>query len=204
MTPVVRVSNNSEIIHAGWRLSDRSACDLVSKGQTEITPNDARSIEGGFLGASFWRRDLLRSLSGSFIADDVIEASIVYSRSAKQAGWRGTVAYHSDMLGCDFSTTSTATDYASRIQRNQRRLQAISDHFNGGGWGQFISRLISMVTKGGLNCAMQRATAPLAASLVSRQIRRKDILRSDEPSATLRISTNDSLLGNEFESRRAA
>lgn len=204
VAPVVRLSDHADIVHAGWTQSARSACDFVASGQMDVTPKDARSIDGGFLAASFWRRDLLRSLSGSFLGDDIIEASVVYSRSAQQAGWRGVVAHHSDMLACNLETTSSDTDYATRIQGNQRCLQAISDHFCGGGWGKTLTRLISVAPRGGIGRAIQRATAPLAAGLVSRQIRRKDVLRSDEPSATLRISPNASSLGSDFESRRAA
>lgn len=202
--PVVRDAGGAKILHAGWKPSSTSACGMVAKGKTDITAKDVRSVDGAFLCASFWRRDLLRSLSGSFTGSDAIETSLIYSQLARRAGWRGVVAVNCCMVGSDLKTVHAECDYAARIRDNHQRLQAIADHFHGGGWGKSFARLLSTIPTSGLRCAMQRATAPLAAKLVSKQIRTKEVLRSDEPSETLRIHSNatDSIVAR--VSQRAA
>src|SRR5690606_19709801 len=133
--------------------------------------------------ASFWRRDLLRSLIGSFRSDQVIEASLVYSLLARQAGWRCASAPDCTLRLA--SDSATGEDYPSQIKRNHRRMQAIADHFGSGGWSKSFSRLISTCLSSGIGSAIARASAPLAARTIAANLNSQDVLRSDEQAETI-------------------
>lgn len=182
---VVRDADDDEILHAGWTHSRRSACDLVGAGATTLAAMQRRSIAGGFLSASFWRRDLLRSLIGSFRSDHVIEASLVYSLLARQAGWRCASAPDCTLRLA--SDSAIGEDYPSQIKRNHRRMQAIVDHFGSGGWSKSFSRLISTCLFSGIGSAVARASAPLAARTIAANLNSHGVLRSDEQAETIRI-----------------
>ncbi len=185
VVPVVREATSEKIVHGGWRRSRGTACELIGRGAHSLSPRQLRSVEGGFLTASFWRRDLLRSLTGSFRGDNVIEASMVYSLFARQAGWRCVGA-----PDCSLRLAEDATigdDYQSQIYQNHRRLQAIADHFGNGGWSKSFGRLISTCMTSGISSAFARASAPLAARSVAENLYADVVLRSDEHAETIRI-----------------
>lgn len=147
--PVVRHPLTDLVEHAGWRNSARSACDLVGHTTDQIAKSSAVRVQGAFLGASFWRRDLLRCLSGSYRENDTIEASMTYGLMAAQGGWRHVIAADSTM---SFDDETTEVSYADRVDRNHRRLQAIADQFATGGstgWGRGLQRLVTTAFAGG-------------------------------------------------------
>lgn len=206
VVPVVRFQANSsrdaksEVAHAGWRRTASSACQMVGSGETDVQPRDRIRVEGGILSVSFWRRDLLRSLSGTFSGDDVLEASAVYGLLAKQAKWRCVVSVASNLFVSDSQAAFVASDYEARANSNQRRLQAISDHLGKrGGWGKSFGRFIATCFSTGLGPAIGRSTAPLAARAIASQIKPTGVLRADEQVEMLRIPSHESA-----ELRRAA
>lgn len=188
--PVVRHSDRDEIVYAGWRRSASSACELIAAGSPTLHTQDTVRVEGGFLHASFWRRDLLRSLSGIIRSDDSVEASMAYSLAARQAGWRCLVSRKSTLHSAD--TSHGQTDLSSRINTNHRRLQAIADRFSksGGGWGKSAGRFVSTYFSGGIVSAVRRATAPLAQSEIESSLRCNTVLRCDDHVESVRIPVN--------------
>ncbi|WP_146391955.1 glycosyltransferase family 2 protein [Allorhodopirellula solitaria] len=191
VVPVVRRSDSEEIVHAGWQRTGRSACDLIGAGSNSLASKQLRSVEGGFLSASFWRRDLLRSLTESFRSDHAVEASMVFGLLTRKAGWKSVCDPECTLRLSEDSTTGD--DYASQVTRNHRRLQAIADHFGSGGWGKSLGRLISTTLSGGFGSAVARATAPLAANTIAASLRSQHVLRSDEQEEPIRIPVSSDL-----------
>lgn len=185
VVPVVRDSHSDEIVHAGWTRSRATACELIGAGGETLVGKQLRSVEGGFLSASFWRRDLLRSLTGSFAGDNVVEASMVYSLLARQAGWRCMCAPDATLRVAEDVTVGA--DYRAEIRGNHRRLQAIADHFGSGGWGKSFGRLVATCLSSGIGSAVARASAPLAARSVAANLRVNRVLRSDEQDEPIRV-----------------
>ncbi|WP_404305898.1 glycosyltransferase family 2 protein [Neorhodopirellula lusitana] len=188
VVPVVRYADETEIAYAGWRRSLASACDLVAAGKEDVTARQCRNVEGGFLTASFWRRDLLRSVTNAYRGNDIIEASVVTGLLAAQAGWRSVVS-----RDCTINAPESGeSDYDLQIVENHRRLQAISDHITGnGGWGKAFGRMTTTVFQTGLGSAIARATAPLAAAAVDKLIDPSGVLRVDQQAETFRIPASD-------------
>lgn len=190
VVPMVRDSETQRIEHAGWRTTASSACGPIGFGEKRIARKLAASVEGAFLAASFWRRDLLRSLAGTYRGTDTIEASLAFGHLAKQAGWRCVIAEES-VMGVDFETE--VLDYDLRISQNHRRLQAISDHLrNGGsaGWGRGVQRLLATTLAGGLRpssliSGLRRMSAPLAGNAISRSMQTIGVLSVDDNPETL-------------------
>ncbi|MCM2371029.1 glycosyltransferase family 2 protein [Rhodopirellula sp. ICT_H3.1] len=186
VVPVVRHSDCDEIAHAGWRRSGATACEMVAAGSDHVEQRAALRAEGGFLTASFWRRDLLRSLTGSLRnSDDVVEASMVYSLLARKAGWRCIVSPDCTIRLGD--SDSPLGDYQSQVNENHRRLQAIADHFGTGGWGKSFGRFLATTFSYGLGSALRRATAPLAQSGIATSVRGDSVQRCDEQVEAIRI-----------------
>ncbi len=185
VVPVVRVGGDNEILHAGWLRSVSAACDLIAAGDDQVSSADSRRVEGCFLSASFWRRDLLRSLTGSFRSNSIVEASMVYSLLARQAGWRCVTS--ADCTLRMVESESLVGDYQEEIDRNHRRLQAIADQFGRGGWGKSFGRFVSTCFSGGIGSAVRRATAPLAESAIAASLRSDSVLRCDQQGEAIRI-----------------
>ncbi|WP_039961830.1 glycosyltransferase family 2 protein [Rhodopirellula europaea] len=194
VVPVVRDSETQRIEHAGWRTTASSACGPIGFGDKQVARKAAARVEGAFLAASFWRRDLLRSLAISYRGTDTIEASLAYGHLTTQAGWRCVVAEDS-VMSIDFETE--VLDYDLRIHQNHRRLQAISDHFRGGGsagWGRGIQRLLTTTLAGGLRpssliSGLRRMTAPLAGNAISRSVQTSGVLSVDDNPETLPMTS---------------
>lgn len=182
IVPVVRDADDHVICHVGFRCSSASACLAVGFGETDVSRTHARTIDGGFLSSAFWRRDLLRSMAGTYRGDDWIESSLVYALAARAAGWRCLAAKDSVVYCAD-------DDTIDRVGRNHRRLQAIVDQFGDGGWGNSVSRFCATAlgVQGGLMSAWSRATAPLAAAAVGPLIDTTQVLHVDDCGQTVRM-----------------
>lgn len=185
VVPVVRYGQRDRIAHAGWHRSASSACELIGSQASEIESREARRTEGAFLPASFWRRDLLRSLAGTLRSDDIVEASMVYSLLARQAGWRCVLSQDCTLRRSN--SDSILGDYQSQVGCNHRRLQAIADHFrtSGGGWGKSLGRLLSTCFSSGLSSALRRASAPLAEQEIAQCLHGDGVLRCDQQGAAI-------------------
>ncbi|KLU06547.1 hypothetical protein RISK_001302 [Rhodopirellula islandica] len=196
VVPVVRDPESQRIEHAGWRTTASSACGPIGFGDKQVARKAAARVEGAFLAASFWRRDLLRSLSGTYRGTDTIEASVGFGHLVTQAGWRCVIAEDS-VMGVDFETE--VLDYDLRIQRNHRRLQALSDHLRSGGsagWGRGVQRLLTTTLAGGLRpssllAGLRRMTAPLAGNAISRSVQTAGVLSVDDNPETLPMPAMD-------------
>jgi len=201
VVPVVRDQPSGPVAYAGWRAGKSAACELIGGGQSEVPAKAAAVVDGAFLSAGFFRRQLLRSLVGLYRGDDLLEASVVAGLAARTAGWRTIVAKSSNVIRDGGQANGATPDYALEIASNHRRLQAFVDQARGsGGWGQSLSRFIATAAGGyGVASALQRATAPLAETAVRQILSTAEVCRPEELGDTLTVS-----MGRPQPSRRAA
>lgn len=190
VVPVVRDTDSQRIEHAGWRSTATTACEMIGFDEKQVSQKTIVRVEGAFLATSFWRRDLLRSLTATYRGNDTIEASLVYGLATSDAGWRCVVATDSEM-GLDLE--ADLVDYDLRIQQNQRRLQAIVDHYRSGGsagWARGIQRLITTSLAGAfrpssITAGIRRLSTPLAAKAIARTLHTEGVLSVDDNPETL-------------------
>ncbi|MEM1225711.1 MAG: glycosyltransferase family 2 protein [Planctomycetota bacterium] len=173
VSPVVRDADGF-VNHAGWRHGPSSACYLIGHDDSELRLDEAAHVDGAFLDCAFWRRDLLRSLEGAYVGYDPIEASVAYAFASGRADWRCVVAPE-----CEIQ--SGEPNVIDHVRAHQRSLQAISNHYQGGGWNRGLSRLISSILgrQGGLSVGMARAMAPLIQASTERKLCDVDVTRLD-------------------------
>lgn len=188
VTPVVRDADGF-VNHAGWRHGASSACYLIGHDDSELRLEEAAHVDGAFLDCGFWRRDLLRSLEGAYVGQDPTEASVAYAFASGRADWRCVVAP-------DCQIQSGEHEVIDDVRAHQRTLQAIANHYQGGGWNRCFSRLVSsmMGRQGGLPVGIARATAPLVQTSTERKLRDIDVPHVDsviEGGRRLQIPSKD-------------
>ena len=76
------------VIAAGWQDTRTRLCQPI-----KAHPGNAKAGSiGAYLQASFWRRNLLRSLTNAFQSHSMVESTYAYGHLARTAGWRCDVA----------------------------------------------------------------------------------------------------------------
>jgi hypothetical protein len=177
VAPVIRSATNRLVLSAGWSTTSTSICAPFAHG--EETPNVESRI-AAYLQASFWRRDVLRSLHRSYEGGDNLEASFVYHHLLRQAGWR-TELCPTSTVECDGETIP----WEGRSFKRGLRLRAIRNHFVGGGWSESITAgclgmLSSLLHPSRMRESAGQCFAPLASSTVARQIHRDEVASCDD------------------------
>ena len=109
------VQNDQVIVAAGW-FDKATLCQPLAVGAKGVDRHDERAIEGAYLNASFWRRDLLCSFFQSFDAADLVEASYAFGCMQAAGGWKCSLAATSRVTAQKgFSLAGT-----SNFRRGQR------------------------------------------------------------------------------------
>ncbi|MEM8668969.1 MAG: hypothetical protein AAGG48_15720 [Planctomycetota bacterium] len=124
VAPRIQRSNDQAVLACGW--SD-TTCRLMSPHVELAQSSAAGSRVGCYLQASFWRRDLLRSLRHCLTDANAVhadQASGIYSRLARKAGWKCDVAPDS-ILRCDGDQLPWDESSFSR----GKRLRAVANQF---------------------------------------------------------------------------
>lgn len=191
VAPTIRHHDGS-VLACGWTDTPHRLCDPLCSGSTDPAQGDTVRAMGAYLQASFWRRDLLRSLSSAFLGDQTNEATYAYGLLARRAGWKGQVSTESDLvIDEDWLPWDD-----SNFERG-RRLRAIRHQLSGGGWGSAItaglrSATACLVGQVGLGEALGQATAPLAESEIELLLFAGETLAPDEVgnAASVKIPTS--------------
>lgn len=120
VTPVI-TDDTGAVAAAGWRDTPSRWMTpvLVDASETTAPPTIAirpavrhgRSADGVYLHASFWRREVLRSLARACTLTDDVLASAAYSRLARSAGWRTIVADPSIVTATDTAAIWDVIDH---------------------------------------------------------------------------------------------
>ena len=120
VAPVVLGKNDNRVVAAGWSDSSFRLCQPVAENETTISRQAAASIIGAYLQASFWRRDVLQSLTQAFDAPTVSEATYAYTHLVNQAGWRCVLAEDSVL-----TSNQRVADWDISTYKRGRHLRAI-------------------------------------------------------------------------------
>ena len=177
VTPLIRSAKTGRILAAGWRDGSTGLCQSVGQG---LEAADTRWRPGAYLQASFWRRDVLRSMNRSFTGSDSLEASVAYHHLLRNAGWRTELAVESTVC-CDLE--QIPWDQSS-FQRGLR-LRAIRNHFVSGSWKQSIlcggiAVAASLLRPKSLAESFGQVFAPLAAKKIARLVHSEEVTACDD------------------------
>jgi hypothetical protein len=130
IAPVIRDRASRRVIAAGWRDSGVRFFRPVAAGTRSILPQVASMQIGSYLHASFWRRDVLRSLLAAYDAsgDDPTATAVSYAFQflLSEAGWRSVLAADCDVLADEDLILSDPPSFG-----RGRRLGAIKRYFDG-------------------------------------------------------------------------
>ena len=177
VAPVIRSKHDQKIMAAGWS----NGIARLGKPSTKLPLKSKRATQvvGAYLQASFWRRDVLRSLSAAFDGHEVFEASMVYHYLLRKAGWRTDLVADSSVL-CEFE--SLPWDRVSL--RRGMRLAAIRNYFAGMTSTQNLlsaglACLSNLTSPSMLIEALGQSLAPLSKDL-KRQIHLDAVLTCDD------------------------
>jgi len=177
VAPVIRSKHDQKIMAAGWS----NGIARLGKPSTKLPlkSKQATQVVGAYLQASFWRRDVLRSLSAAFDGHEVFEASMVYHYLLRKAGWRTDLVADSSVL-CEFESLPW-----ERVSlRRGMRLAAIRNHFAGMTSTQNLlsaglACLSNLTSPSILIEALGQSLAPLSKDL-KRQIHLDAVLTCDD------------------------
>ena len=193
VAPVIRNASTGDILSAGWRDGADRLCKNASLGRSTVGPSQRGQI-GAHLQASFWRRELLRSLGDAFSSRQSVESTYAYELLSRGAGWRCVLAEDSVV---NVSGNSLAWDHTS-LGRGMR-IQAIRNEFTRGGWWRSwkaagLATLASLVRPSQIAEAIGRGLAPVAANQVSHQLHRDQVALCDEREIIVSMSRRNSLI----------
>ena len=168
VSPVIRHEKNGEIVSAGWHDNVAGLCKSAAQGQQTVEHSKSRHT-GAYLQGSFWRRELLRSLTDALTTNDLLEASYAFHHLAAEAGWKCSLASESELL-----YTHDELPWNEPSVSRGMRTQCVQNHFFRGGWSRSLSAALwsafaSVTRPGQIVEAIGRGLAPTRnASLAER------------------------------------
>ena len=174
VSPVVRHDTQGTIVSAGWRDGIDRLCQSASHGREDIE-SSSRPQMGAYLPASFWRRELLRSLTDCIASADVMEASYTFHHLASQAGWTCSLASESEVLFDEDSLPWNQPSLSRGIQ-----TQCLKNYFSRGGWSRSLSAAFwavfaSLTRPGQMLEALGRGLAPTAHPQLIERLRPTEV-----------------------------
>lgn len=127
VAPVIRDRVDSTIVAAGWVDRPARLMDAHSAGAGGVTPLRGQAV-GAYLAASFWRREVLRSLTRASVSIDPLVSSYAYGQLARGAGWHCVVAEN-----CDVILAHDHLDLDEPSFGRGKKLRALKNHFDPAG-----------------------------------------------------------------------
>jgi hypothetical protein len=180
VAPVIRHADSQRIVAAGWCDGGDRLCKNAHQGCDQVEANPPYFV-GAYMQASFWRRDVLCSLTDAFTGRQSVEAAYAYEHLIREAGWRCVLAPE-----CNLLNDSSRLPWDSTSLSRGRRLRAIHNHFSrSGAFSQSISAASNAVLANALRPrylieAFGQATAPLAAGQLAEQLHPDAVTRCRE------------------------
>ena len=170
VTPVIRHETDDTIVSAGWRDSVAGLCQSANHGQPAVKSSSSTGV-GAYLQGSFWRRELLRSLTDAFTGTNLLEASYVFHHLAHQAGWKCHLAKNSELLYAD-----AALPWNEPSIGRGMRTQSVKNHFSRPGWRRALSAALwsamaSLTRPNQIAEAIGRGLAPTLSSSLAERVR---------------------------------
>ena len=179
VSPVIRHETNGTIVSAGWKDSVAGLCKSADKGQQQIIETAKSNQTGAYLQGSFWRRELLRSLTDALTTNDLLEASYVFHQLADQAGWKCSLASDSELLYAH----DTLPWNEPSVGRGMR-TQCVKNHFSLGGWSRSLSAALcstiaSVTRPRQIVEAIGRGLAPILTASLAERVRPSHVAACD-------------------------
>jgi len=201
VSPVIRHDTKGTIVAAGWRDGIDRLCQSASHGREEIA-NPGRQQTGAYLPASFWRRELLRSLTDCIASADVVEASYAFHHLVSQAGWGCSLASESEVLFDEDSLPWNEPSLSRGI-----RTQGLKNYFSRGGWAgsfsaAFQAIFASLTRPGQMLEAVGRGLAPTARAQLIERLRPTEVAACNQHEMVVSMPSRDQAI--EQPRRRAA
>ena len=170
VTPVIRHETDNTVVSAGWSDSVAGLCKSANQGQHSVEKSKSRRA-GAYLQGSFWRRELLRSLTDALTTTDLLEASYAFHHIANEAGWKCSLASESELLYAE-DTLPWNTPSMNRGMRTQ----CVNNHFSRGGWSRSLSAALgsaiaSITRPGQIVEAIGRGLAPILSTSLDQRVR---------------------------------
>jgi hypothetical protein len=100
VAPVIRdLTVGGKIVAAGWRDAGGRLQQPLANGSENPTRHQVASVQGAFLAASFWRRNVIEGLLEIPITTQQGAFDYVLATALQRAGWRCRLASSSDVIG---------------------------------------------------------------------------------------------------------
>lgn len=205
IAPVIRDTDDT-IVAAGWQDTTRRLCSPAAAGDSRLGRHTAARIGGAYLQASFWRREVLRSMIHAFGGRDTIEASYAYCVLARTAGWRTVLATE-----CNVRQDHDVLCWDSSSVTRGKRLSAIKHAGNGIGWGTALgnackSGIANLLSPAGIAESVGLALAPTAVAEMRRRLHADEVTQFNESGQILSMQTRTGspTRTESFANRRAA
>ncbi len=180
VTPMIRQASTGHLVAAGWT-------DSMTRLVAPRTDLRQKGRRGCYLQASFWRRDLIRSLGKSFNSDCVDQSSDVYQRLSRQAGWNCDLATDSVVL-CDSESLPWDRPSFSRGMR----LRAVAKQFGSSGPSTWLAAAASVMSPGQMIEALGGLAAPMAASNLAASLDVSQVVRCEDEGVIMKMPVRES------------
>ncbi len=200
VTPIIRSGHTKTIVAAGWSDGRDRLCRPLADGRTEVSPSVAARCGGPYLQASFWRRELIRSLCDAFDGRDCsVQASYAYGQLIETSGWQNVVASDCSLI----SDTGMLPWETSTFGRG-KGLRAIRGHFHHRRDSQSLWSAAQALLSNALRPARYaesfgQAFAPFSAAQIADQLHADRVARCCSDEVILRMRP-----GNQTRPRLAA
>lgn len=182
VAPVVRHRETGDIVNAGWFDSANRLCSSLANGHHEVRRPDVQRVDGAYLQASFWRRDVLASLDETLNSSSTMESVYAHTLVTHAAGWRTEMAPHSNLY-CECVPLEWHTSSFSRGQR----MRAIHDCVNGGRSGvasAIVAILRNVFNPSYLAESIGQAASSLSASGIRKRLKLDSVASLDDSEPT--------------------
>jgi hypothetical protein len=140
VAPVIRSRHRETILAAGWTDNSSRLMAAHSAGEMQVESIRGREL-GAYLSASFWRREVLRSMTRACASIDPLMATYSYQHLLKTAGWKCVLAPNSTVTISDEDFTIDDVSLS-----RGKTLRAIRNHFCGGGATKGLVAMLSGIT----------------------------------------------------------
>ncbi|MGB7323381.1 MAG: glycosyltransferase family A protein [Rubripirellula sp.] len=171
VAPVIRSAHDQEILAAGWSDSAGRLC----KANAQATAK-SRKLIGAYLSASFWRREVIRSVTETCDLRNELDATYAYELMIRAAGWRCELAQQSSILSDDDSIPCDTPSMG-----RGKRLRAIRSCFHQGGWSaackaSAVAAVANLLSPSMLSEAIGQSLAPTLESKIAKSIRTSEVV----------------------------
>ncbi len=199
VAPLVRDQTSGRILAAGWSDTSSRLFHRLASGRTLPSRRDVARIDGAYLQASFWRRDVLCQLGDTLLTNDTTEAVYAHTLVAREEGWRTQIAVESEV----YCATAPADWTDSSFSRGQR-LRAIRDcvtEISGGVGCGAVALARNVIRPSWYAESIGQSFASLAAKSVRKRLDAQSLALIEDPETTT-IQINQSVGHDTY--RRAA